>query len=67
MPKLKTKSGAKKRFTLTASGLVKAKHANKRHCMFKRSQKQVRNLRKGTYLQEGDSRIVKRYYFAGII
>ena len=45
MPKMKTKSGAKKRFKLTASGKVKAGQAGKRHGMIKRSNKQIRNLR----------------------
>jgi len=45
MPKMKTKSGAKKRFKLTASGKVKAGHAGKRHGMIKRTNDQIRNLR----------------------
>ncbi|MEM7614734.1 MAG: 50S ribosomal protein L35, partial [Pseudomonadota bacterium] len=39
MPKMKTKSGAKKRFKMTASGRVKAGQAGKRHGMIKRSNK----------------------------
>ena len=45
MPKLKTKSGAKKRFSLTASGKVRANQAGKRHGMIKRTKKQIRNKR----------------------
>ena len=45
MPKLKTKSGAKKRFKVTATGKVMAAHAGKRHGMIKRTKKQIRQLR----------------------
>ncbi|MDE7355641.1 MAG: 50S ribosomal protein L35 [Rikenellaceae bacterium] len=44
MPKMKTISGAKKRFTLTGSGKVKRKHAFKRHILTKKTTKQKRNL-----------------------
>ncbi|MCT4599437.1 MAG: 50S ribosomal protein L35 [Marinifilaceae bacterium] len=46
MPKMKTKSSAKKRFTLTASGKIKRKHAFKSHILTKKSKKQKRNLTK---------------------
>ena len=45
MPKMKTKSSAKKRFKVTASGRVKAQAAGKRHGMVKRTQKMKRNAR----------------------
>ncbi len=45
MPKLKTKSGAKKRFKVTGTGKVMAAHAGKRHGMIKRTKKQIRQLR----------------------
>lgn len=45
MSKLKTKSSVKKRFALTASGLVKSTQANKRHNMRKRSKRQLREQR----------------------
>ncbi len=61
MPKLKTKSGAKKRFKLTASGKVKAQQAGKRHNMIKRSNKQIRNLRGTKVLSDSDARIVKKF------
>ena len=61
MPKMKTKSSAKKRFRVTASGKVKAKHAGKRHNMRKLTQQQVVDLRKGTYLHESDAKFVKKY------
>ena len=50
MPKLKTKSGAKKRFKLTKTGKVKYFHANKSHLLTKKSAKRKRSLRKVSYL-----------------
>ena len=44
MPKIKTNSGAKKRFVLTGSGKIKRKHAFKRHILTKKTKKQKRNL-----------------------
>jgi len=61
MPKMKTKSGAKKRFTMTASGRVKAGQAGKRHGMIKRSTKFIRNARGTTTLCKADETIVKKY------
>lgn len=61
MPKLKTKSSAKKRFKLTASGKVRAKAAGKQHGMSKRSQKMIRNTRNTMILCDADARIVKSY------
>ena len=46
MPKIKTNSGAKKRFNLTKSGKVKRAHAFKSHILTKKSTKRKRNLRK---------------------
>jgi large subunit ribosomal protein L35 len=62
MPKMKTKSGAKKRFRLTASGLVKAGQAGKRHGMIKRSKKFIRNQRGTTILSEADQKVVKKNF-----
>ncbi|MBY9051431.1 50S ribosomal protein L35, partial [Pseudomonas fluorescens] len=45
MPKLKTKSGAKKRFKVTATGKVMFAHRGKRHGMINRTKKQIRQLR----------------------
>lgn len=45
MPKMKTKSSAKKRFKITATGKVKAAAAGKRHGMIKRSNKFIRDAR----------------------
>lgn len=61
MPKMKTKSGAKKRFTVTAKGRVKAGQAGKRHGMIKRSRKFIRNARGTTVLSAQDENIVKKY------
>ena len=61
MPKLKTKSGAKKRFSLTASGKVRSNQANKRHGMIKRTNKQIRNQRGTTILSPQDAGIVKGF------
>jgi large subunit ribosomal protein L35 len=61
MPKMKTKSGAKKRFKLTASGKVRAGQAGKRHGMIKRTNKQIRNLRGTDVLSKQDARIVKKF------
>ena len=44
MPKMKTVSSAKKRFTLTATGKIKRKHAFKSHILTKKTTKQKRNL-----------------------
>ncbi|MCX6270872.1 MAG: 50S ribosomal protein L35 [Bacteroidetes bacterium] len=44
MPKMKTKSGAKKRFTFTGTGKIKRKHAYKSHILTKKSTKRKRNL-----------------------
>ncbi len=61
MPKMKTKSGAKKRFKVTASGRIKAGQAGKRHGMIKRSNKFLRNARGTTVLSKADEGIVKKY------
>ena len=44
MPKMKTNSGAKKRFALTGTGKIKRKHAYKSHILTKKTTKQKRNL-----------------------
>ena len=61
MPKMKTKSGAKKRFKVTASGRVVSGQAGKRHGMIKRTRKFIRNARGTTTLSAQDERIVKVY------
>lgn len=59
MPKLKTHSGAKKRFNLTENGKVKRAHANKRHILNKKSTKRLRGLRKGAYAVECNAKVIK--------
>jgi large subunit ribosomal protein L35 len=61
MPKMKTKSGVKKRFKITGTGKVMAAQAGKRHNMIKRSPKFIRNARGTVVLQEGDARIIKKF------
>ena len=59
MPKLKTNSGTKKRFTLTGSGKVKRKHAYKSHILTKKTKKQKRNLTHVAMLTSADEKRVK--------
>ncbi len=61
MPKMKTKSSAKKRFKFTASGKVKVAQAGKRHGMIKRHAKFIRDARGTTVLCDSDEKIVKKY------
>jgi len=62
MPKMKTKSGAKKRFSLTATGKVKCGQAGKRHGMRKRSQRMIRNARGTTILNESDATVIRKNF-----
>ncbi|ABD53367.1 50S ribosomal protein L35 [Jannaschia sp. CCS1] len=61
MPKMKTKSSAKKRFKVTSTGKVMAAQAGKQHGMIKRSNKFLRNARGTSELSAPDSKIVKSY------
>jgi large subunit ribosomal protein L35 len=61
MPKMKTKSGAKKRFKMTGTGKVKALAQGKRHGMIKRTAKFVRSARGTMVLNDSDASIVKKY------
>ena len=61
MPKMKTKSSAKKRFKITATGKVKVAQAGKQHGMIKRSNKFLRDARGTMVLSEPDARIVKKF------
>ena len=54
MPKVKTISGAKKRFKLTAKGKLKRKHAYKSHILTKKTTKQKRNLGNFTLVDKSD-------------
>ena len=59
MPKLKTNSGAKKRFTLTGTGKIKRKHAYHSHILTKKTKKQKRNLDHFAILKKDDVKRVK--------
>lgn len=59
MPKMKTKSGAKKRFSLTGSGKVKIKHAFKSHILTKKSTKRKRNLTHSGIASAVDTKAIK--------
>jgi large subunit ribosomal protein L35 len=59
MPKMKTHSGAKKRFKLTAKGKVRGRHAFTSHILEKKSPKRKRQLGKATYLTDHDAPRVK--------
>ena len=61
MPKMKTKSGAKKRFKVTATGRIKVAQAGKRHGMIKRTQKFIRNARGTALLSPQGEKIVKKF------
>jgi len=60
MPKSKTKSGAKKRFTITGSGKIRRKHAYKSHILTKKSKKRKRNLGYYTEVDKTDVQNVKQ-------
>ena len=59
MPKMKTKSAAKKRFRVTGTGIVKRKHAYKSHILTKKSVKRKRNLRHATIVEPANMKAVK--------
>jgi large subunit ribosomal protein L35 len=59
MPKIKTNSGAKKRFTITGSGKVKRKHAFKSHILTKKTTKQKRNLTYSAVVSNSDEKRIK--------
>jgi large subunit ribosomal protein L35 len=61
MPKMKTKSSAKKRFKITATGKVLSPQANKRHNMRKRSNRQIRDQRGTVTLPDMEAKRVKSY------
>lgn len=60
MPKLKTVSGAKKRFALTGSGKIKRKHAYMSHILTKKTKKRKRNLRKSGLVSSADEMRIKQ-------
>ena len=59
MPKMKTRSAAKKRFKLTGTGKVKRSKAYRSHILTSKSRKRKRNLRKGVIVSKQDTAAVK--------
>jgi len=59
MPKMKTKSSAKKRFTFTGSGKIKRKHAFKSHILTKKSKKRKRNLTYFAIIDKADEKNIR--------
>ncbi|UXE68398.1 MAG: 50S ribosomal protein L35 [Chryseotalea sp. WA131a] len=59
MPKVKTKSGAKKRFKVTGTGKIKRKHAFKNHILTKKTTKQKRRLTKKAIVNKRDESNIK--------
>jgi large subunit ribosomal protein L35 len=64
MPKMKSNSGAKKRFTKTASGRLKRKKAYHSHILTKKSPKRKRHLRETTLVDPVDEKRIKRLILA---
>ena len=62
MPKIKTKSGAKKRFKVTGSGKVLYAQSGKRHGMIKRTTKTIREHRGTAVLFKSDGDNIKKYF-----
>lgn len=62
MPKMKTKSAAKKRFKITATGKVLAGAANKRHRLISKPNKAKRQNRRTDVLSKADGIIIKRNF-----
>lgn len=60
MPKMKTKSGAKKRFKLTGKGKIKRKHAFKSHILTKKSKKRKLQLTHDALVHKADENNIKR-------
>ena len=59
MPKVKTNSGAKKRFTFTGTGKVKRHHAYHSHILTKKTKKQKRNLQGATLVDVSNMKQVR--------
>ncbi|MGI5894785.1 MAG: 50S ribosomal protein L35 [Candidatus Merdivicinus sp.] len=60
MPKIKTHSASKKRFSLTKNGLVKRAKMGKRHILTKKTTKRKRNLRKNAYADKTCTAAIKK-------
>ncbi len=61
MPKMKTKSGAKKRFKFTAKGKVKTGQTGKRHRLISNTPERTRTLRGTSVLSSSETQRVKRW------
>jgi large subunit ribosomal protein L35 len=59
MPKMKTHSGAKKRFRKTATGKLRGRHANASHILEKKSPKRKRNLGRPAEIAKADEKRVR--------
>lgn len=59
MPKQKTHTGAKKRFKLKKSGVIKRGKMNRRHILTKKTPSRKRRLRKGAYVAKANERNIK--------
>lgn len=59
MPKMKSDSGAKKRFKITGTGKIKRRKAFKSHILTSKSKKRKRNLRKATLVSKSDTKRIK--------
>jgi len=66
MPKLKTKSGAKKRFKITATGKLKAGVAGKRHRLISHNGKYIRQNRGTKVMSEADAKTIRTYLPYGL-
>jgi large subunit ribosomal protein L35 len=66
MPKLKTKSGAKKRFKITATGKIKAGVAGKRHRLLSHNSKYIRQNRGTKVMSEADTKTIRSYLPYGL-
>jgi large subunit ribosomal protein L35 len=60
MPKLKSNSGAAKRFKKTASGKFKRNQSHRRHILTKKPTKRMRHLREPSYIHKADEGLVKQ-------
>jgi len=65
MPKMKSKSSAKKRFKLTGTGKIKRKHAFKSHILTKKSTKRKRNLTHSGLVHPADEKNIKVQLLVG--
>ncbi len=66
MPKLKTKSGAKKRFKMTGTGKIKRKSAFKNHILTKKETKQKRRLSKTSVVNKADEKNIQLMFPYGL-